>query len=78
MVSVCVPTVDESLEKKVRMGKPELVETVTQAGVAPFSCTVTVVQPQIEDVVDGPNYLFTESFKKGHVTVLELPSKYVN
>jgi hypothetical protein len=29
MVSVCVPTVDESLEEKVRIGIPELVETVT-------------------------------------------------
>jgi hypothetical protein len=29
MVSVCVPTVDESLEEKVRIGEPVLVETVT-------------------------------------------------
>ena len=29
MVSVCVPTTDESLEEKVRIGEPELVETVT-------------------------------------------------
>jgi hypothetical protein len=29
MMSVCVPTVDESLELKVRIGEPELVETVT-------------------------------------------------
>jgi hypothetical protein len=29
MVSMCVPTVDESLEEKVRIGLPELVETVT-------------------------------------------------
>jgi hypothetical protein len=29
MVRVCVPTVDESLEEKVRIGVPELVETVT-------------------------------------------------
>jgi hypothetical protein len=28
-VSVCVPTVDESLEEKVRIGVPVLVETVT-------------------------------------------------
>ncbi len=73
MVSVCVPTVDESLEEKVRIGIPELVETVTQDGVKPFSFTVTVVQPQIEDVVDEPYYLFTESFKKGYVTVFILP-----
>jgi hypothetical protein len=29
MVSVCVPKVDESLEAKVRIWEPELVETVT-------------------------------------------------
>ncbi len=29
MVSVCVPTVEESLEEKVRIGEPELVDTVT-------------------------------------------------
>jgi hypothetical protein len=29
MVSVCVPTVDESFEEKVRIGAPVLVETVT-------------------------------------------------
>jgi hypothetical protein len=29
MVSVCAPTVDESLESKVRIGDLELVETVT-------------------------------------------------
>jgi hypothetical protein len=29
MESVCVPTVDESLEEKVRIGEPVLVETVT-------------------------------------------------
>jgi hypothetical protein len=29
MVSVCVPTVDESLEEKVRIGEPVMVETVT-------------------------------------------------
>jgi hypothetical protein len=29
MVSVCVPTLDDSLVEKVRIGKPELVETVT-------------------------------------------------
>jgi hypothetical protein len=29
MVSVCFPTVEESLEEKVRIGVPELVETVT-------------------------------------------------
>jgi hypothetical protein len=28
MVSVCVPTVDESLEEKVRIGVPVLVKTV--------------------------------------------------
>ena len=75
MVSVCVPKVDESLEEKVRIGVPEIVETVTQAGVAPLSWSVTVVQPQIEDVVDELYNLFTESFKKGYVTVFELPSK---
>ena len=75
MMSVCVPTVEESLEEKVRIGEPELVDTVTQAGVAPFSCSVTVVKPQIEDVVDEPYNLLTESFKKGYVTVFELPSK---
>ncbi len=75
MVSVCVPTEEESLEEKVRIGEPELVETVTQAGVAPFSCTITVVKPQIEDVEEVPNYLLTESFKKGYVMVFELPIK---
>ncbi len=75
MTSVCIPTVDESLEAKVRIWEPELVETVTQAGVAAFSNRLTVVQPQIEEMLDEPYYLFTESFKKGHVTVLELPSK---
>jgi hypothetical protein len=29
MVSECVPTVDEELVEKVRIGVPELVETVT-------------------------------------------------
>jgi hypothetical protein len=29
IVSVCVPTVDESLEEKVRIGEPVLLETVT-------------------------------------------------
>jgi hypothetical protein len=29
IVSVCVPSVDGSLEEKVRMGDPVLVETVT-------------------------------------------------
>ena len=29
IMSVCVPTVDESLEEKVRIGEPVLVETVT-------------------------------------------------
>jgi hypothetical protein len=29
IVRVCVPTVDGSLEEKVRMGEPELAETVT-------------------------------------------------
>jgi hypothetical protein len=29
IVSVCLPTVDGSLEEKVRIGEPELVETVT-------------------------------------------------
>ena len=29
MVSVCVPKVDESLEEKVRIAMPVLVETVT-------------------------------------------------
>ncbi len=75
MVSVCIPTVDESLEKKVRIGVPEVVETVTQAGVAPLSCRVTEVQPQIEDKLDELYNLFTESFKKGYVMVFELPRK---
>ncbi len=73
IVSECIPTVDEELEKKVRIGEPELFETVTQAGVNPLSNSVTVVKPQIEDVVDELYYLFTESFKKGYVTVFELP-----
>ena len=68
-VSVCVPTVEESLEEKVRIGEPELVETVTQAGVVPLSKSVTVVKPQIEDVADEPYYLLKESSKKGNVTV---------
>ncbi len=75
MMSVCVPTVEESLEEKVRTGEPELVEIVTWAGLAPFSCSVTEVKPQIEDVVNGPYYLLTESFKKGYVMVFELPIK---
>ncbi len=75
MMSVCVPKVDESLEEKVRIGEPEVVETVTQVGVAPPSKNETEVQPQIEDVLDEPYNLFTESFKKGYVTVFELPSK---
>ncbi len=75
MVSVCVPQVDESLEEKVRIGVPVLVETVTQAGVAPPSKSVTEVQPQIEDVLDELYNLLAESFKKGYVTVFELPSK---
>ena len=54
MVSMCVPTVDESLEEKVRIGLPELVETVTQDGVVPLSKSVTEVKPQIEEVVDVP------------------------
>ncbi len=75
MVRVCVPTVDESLEEKVRIGVPELVETVTQAGFVLLSKSVTDVQPQIEDMVDELINLLTESFKKGYVTVFELPSK---
>ncbi len=56
MFNVCVPTTVESLEEKVRIGEPELVETETQAGVAPLSFNVTVVKPQIEDVLDDPYY----------------------
>ncbi len=78
MVSVCAPTVDQSLEAKVRIWEPELVETVTQNGVAPFSCSVTEVQPQIEDVSDEPYYILIESSKKGYVTVFKLPSKYTS
>ena len=43
MVSVCVPTVDGSLEEKVRICTLELVDTVTYAGLAPVSCSVTEV-----------------------------------
>ena len=43
MVSVCVPIVDGSLEEKVRMWMVELVDTVTYAGLAPLSCSVTEV-----------------------------------
>ncbi len=75
MVSECVPAVDEELVEKVSIGVPELVETVTQDGVTPLSCSDTVVNPQIEDVEDQPYNLLTESFKKGYDTVLELPSK---
>ena len=60
------------------MGEPELDETITQAGVAAISKSVTVVQPQIEDVVVEPYNLFLESFKKGSVTIFELPRKYTN
>lgn len=52
MLRVCIPTVYEELDEKVRIGEPELDETATQAGVAPLSNSVTVVKPQIEDVVD--------------------------
>jgi hypothetical protein len=58
MVSVCVPIILTELEEKVRIGVPELVETVTYAGVAPLSSKVTVVKPHIEDVEDVPYYLF--------------------
>ncbi len=58
MVSVCVPTIVEEFEEKVRIGVPELVETVTYAGVAPLSSKVTEVKPHIEDVEDVPFYLF--------------------
>jgi hypothetical protein len=34
-----------------------------------------VVEPQIEDVVDEPDDLFMESFKKGYVTVFEVEIK---
>ena len=37
-----------------------------------------MVEPQIEDVVDEPYFLFVESFKKGYVTVYELPIKNTN
>jgi hypothetical protein len=73
MVSVCVPTVDEELEEKVRIGEPVLVETVTYDGVVPLSSSVTEVKPQIEDALDEPYNLFEESFKKGYVTVFEPP-----
>lgn len=73
IVSVCVPTLDVELVENVRIGEPVLVETVTKAGVAPLSSSVTVVEPQIEAVVDVPNYLFNESSKKGYSTVFELP-----
>jgi hypothetical protein len=42
----------------------------------PLSKSVTVVSPQIEDVLDTPKYLFTESSKKGYVMVFEVPRKY--
>jgi hypothetical protein len=47
--------------------------TVTYDGVAPLSCSVTVVWPQIEEVADEPYYLFKESSKNGYVRVFELP-----
>ena len=78
MTRVCVPKVDESLEAKVRIWEPELVETVTQDGFTPFSCSVTEVQPQIEDLSDEPYYILIESSKKGYVTVFKLPSKYTS
>ena len=64
IVSVCVPTLDVELVENVRIGEPVL---------APLSNSVTVVEPQIEAVVDVPNYLFNESSKKGYSTVFELP-----
>ena len=73
MLRVCVPTTNEELEEKVRIGEPVLVETVTYAGVVPLSCNVTVVKPQIEDVLDEPFNLLKESFKKGYVKVFDPP-----
>jgi hypothetical protein len=58
MVRVCVPTVDVEIEEKVRIGTPEVVLTVTKVGVVPLSFSVTIVYPQIEDVVDEPYNLF--------------------
>ncbi len=69
MVRVCVPTVDVEIEEKVRIGTPEVVLTVTQVGVVPLSFSVTIVYPQIEDVVDEPYNLFQESSKKGQLTI---------
>ncbi len=69
MVRVCVPTVDVEIEEKVRIGTPEAVLTVTQVGVVPLSFSVTIVYPQIEDVVDEPYNLFQESSKKGQLTI---------
>ena len=65
MLSVCVPIVDESLEEKVKIGGPVLVETETQAGVTPVSKSVTEVQPQIEEVVDVPYCAFFVSETNG-------------
>ncbi len=76
MVSVCVPTTEDELEEKVSKLEPELVETVTQSGITSLSNNVTVVKPQIEDMVDVLYNLLSESFKKGYVTVIEFPSIY--
>ncbi len=44
--------------ENVRIGLPEIVETVTYAGVTPLSDTVTIVPPQIEEVELDPYKLF--------------------
>ncbi len=64
-VSVYEPTSEEELVEKVRTGYPKLVEAVTYVGVAPLSVSVTVVVPQIEDVVLVPSKSFAVSLMKG-------------
>ena len=63
--------------ENVMIGTPELVLTVTYAGVALFSSIVTVVAPQIEDVVEEPYSAFLVSEKNGYITDLELPKRKV-